>query len=66
MKPGETVRFVCRGCHAVFDLCLAPYWEWTEHTDDADFFDALDLDPRNCPFCDCRELKPLQDRPVLG
>jgi hypothetical protein len=50
MKPAETIRFACGDCQAVFDICLAPKSEWAEQLDDADFFEALDLDPSNCPF----------------
>jgi len=64
MKPAETIRFSCGDCQAVFDICLAPQSECAEHFDDADFFEALDIDPTNCPLCGAREHKALHDRPV--
>jgi hypothetical protein len=67
MKPGETIRYACGDCQAVFDLCVAPESEWDEgippEVDEADL-PELDMTPTICPFCGSGELTMRQDRAV--
>lgn len=48
MKPGQSVRFACGDCQAVFDLCIAPESEWAELPNDQG---PLDIAVTACPFC---------------
>jgi hypothetical protein len=63
MRVGETVRYSCGDCQAVFDLCAAPQSEWAEELQEGE--EAIEqMEPHLCPFCGAAELKAAHDKPM--
>jgi hypothetical protein len=60
MKATEVVRFHCRDCQIVFDLCVDHL-----HEEVTDLPPVIDYgEPVCCPFCGARELTRVHDQAI--